>query len=286
MASLQRIGLTGRESHPNDTVIQIGQTHVGAKEILVIADLCDGKGKSLLQSSEDSDELWLHAALLLQQAGVRMLRVGKYIPDASASPYRHHGFSQKGLYLLDRIRREMGFLVAIEVVEKSLVNAVADIADVLQVGTPNMHNFYLLQELGKAKKPVVIKRGLNASIEEWLTAAEYIMEGGNGEVILCERGHRSFEPDARTTLDLCAVAFAKNHSHLPVIVDVSHGTRLASLVPAMSKASIAAGADGLMIDVINRQEDPSDELQAVGLLTFSILMGELGSVALSVGSSM
>ncbi len=264
--------LAGREFHPDKTVIRIGDLSIGDAELVVMAGPC---------AIEDEEQL-IQAAEAVKKAGARVLRAGAFKPRTS--PYSFQGLEQQGLKFLNRVRETTGLLIVTEVMDQFTVEEVAECADIIQVGARNMQNYYLLRELGRIRKPVLLKRGLSATIEEWLMAAEYILSGGNYDVILCERGIRTFEPYTRNTLDLSAVPLLKQLSHLPVIVDPSHGTGLSGLVPAMSKAALAAGADGLMIEVHpNPQEALSDGPQSLTPAQFQTLMKELKGVALSVG---
>ncbi|MBM4236108.1 MAG: 3-deoxy-7-phosphoheptulonate synthase [Firmicutes bacterium] len=264
--------LAGREFHPDNTVIRVGDLSIGATEIVVMAGPC---------AIEDEEQL-IQAAEAVKKAGARVLRAGAFKPRTS--PYSFQGLEQQGLQFLNRVREKTGLLIVTEVMDQFTVDEVAECADIVQVGARNMQNYYLLRELGRIRKPVLLKRGLSATIEEWLMAAEYILSGGNYDVILCERGIRTFEPYTRNTLDLSAVPLVKQLSHLPVIVDPSHGTGLSGLVPAMSKAALAAGADGLMIEVHpNPQEALSDGPQSLTPAQFQTLIKELKGVALSVG---
>lgn len=264
--------LAGREFHPDKTVIRIGDLSIGDAKLVVMAGPC---------AIEDEEQL-IQAAEAVKKAGARVLRAGAFKPRTS--PYSFQGLEQQGLQFLNRVREKTGLLIVTEVMDQFTVEEVAECADIIQVGARNMQNYYLLRELGRIRKPVLLKRGLSATIEEWLMAAEYILSGGNYDVILCERGIRTFEPYTRNTLDLSAVPLVKQLSHLPVIVDPSHGTGLSGLVPAMSKAALAAGADGLMIEVHpNPQEALSDGPQSLTPAQFQTLMKELKGVALSVG---
>lgn len=264
--------LAGREFHPEDTVIKIGEVTIGGPELNIMAGPC----------AIENEEQLLQAARAIKEAGARILRAGAFKPRTS--PYSFQGLEQQGLEYLNEVRAKTGLLIVTEVMDQFTVEQVADCADIIQVGARNMQNYYLLRELGKIRKPVLLKRGLSATIEEWLMAAEYILSGGNYDVILCERGIRTFEPYTRNTLDLSAVPLVKQLSHLPIIVDPSHGTGLSGLVPAMSKAALAAGADGLMIEVHpNPQEALSDGPQSLTPEQFSRLVKELKGVALSVG---
>ncbi len=264
--------LGGREFQPRDTEIRIGNSSVGGKEIAVIAGPC----------AVESEQQLLDSARAVKSAGARFLRGGAFKPRTS--PYRFLGLVQVGLGLISGVGRETGLLVVTEVMDQFTVKQVAECADILQVGTRNMQNFYLLRELGKIRKPVLLKRGMSATVEEWLMAAEYIMSGGNYQVILCERGIRTFEPYTRNTLDLSAVPLVKELSHLPVIVDPSHGTGKKSLIPAMCKAAIAAGADVLMVEVHpSPGEALSDGPQSLNREEFLQLMADLKGVAQIVG---
>ncbi len=264
--------LAGREFHPNDTVINIENVSIGGPNLVIMAGPC----------AIENEEQLLQAAEGIKAGGASILRAGAFKPRTS--PYSFQGLEKEGLDFLKEVRAKTGLLIVTEVMDQFTVEEVADCADIIQVGARNMQNYFLLRELGKIRKPVLLKRGLSATIEEWLMAAEYILSGGNYEVILCERGIRTFEPYTRNTLDLSAIPLAKQLSHLPVIVDPSHGTGLSSLVPAMSKAALAAGADGLMIEVHpNPQEALSDGPQSLTPEQFQDLTKELKGVALSVG---
>lgn len=264
--------LAGREFHPDNTIISIGDITIGGPDLVIMAGPCAIEGEEQL----------MEAAEAVKSAGAAVLRAGAFKPRTS--PYSFQGLEQEGLHFLDEVRAKTGLLIVTEVMDQFTVGEVAETADIIQVGARNMQNYYLLRELGKIRKPVLLKRGLSATIEEWLMAAEYILSGGNYEVILCERGIRTFEPYTRNTLDLSAVPLIKQLSHLPIIVDPSHGTGLSSLVPAMSKAALAAGADGLMIEVHPHPEDAlSDGPQSLTPDQFRKLVKELKGVALSVG---
>ncbi len=264
--------LAGREFHPDDTVIKIGNTSIGGPELIIMAGPC----------AVESEEQLMEAASVVKEAGARVFRAGAYKPRTS--PYSFQGLEDKGLHYLNKVRSETELLIVTEVMDQFTVNDIAQCADILQVGARNMQNYFLLRELGKIRKPVLLKRGLSATIEEWLMAAEYILSGGNYDVILCERGIRTFEPYTRNTLDLSAVPLVKQLSHLPVLVDPSHGTGHSNLVPAMSKAALAAGADGLMIEVHPKPEEAlSDGPQSLNPDQFKALIKELKGVALSAG---
>ncbi len=264
--------LAGREFHPDNTVIKLGDTTIGSSELVIMAGPC---------AVESEDQL-MDAAAAVKEAGAQVFRAGAFKPRTS--PYSFQGLEYEGLQYLDKVRSETGLLIVTEIMDQFSVEEVAECADILQVGARNMQNYFLLRELGKIRKPVLLKRGLSATIEEWLMAAEYILSGGNYEVILCERGIRTFEPYTRNTLDLSAIPVVKHLSHLPVIVDPSHGTGHSYLVPAMSKAALAAGADGLMIEVHPKPEEAlSDGPQSLDPDQFKALIKDLKGVALSAG---
>ncbi len=264
--------LAGREFHPENTVIRIGDLSIGDSNLVIMAGPC----------AVENEEQLLQAAEAVKSAGAKILRAGAFKPRTS--PYSFQGLEKQGLQFLAKVREKTGLLIVTEVMDQFTVDEVSGCADIVQVGARNMQNYYLLRELGRIRKPVLLKRGLSATIEEWLMAAEYILSGGNYDVILCERGIRTFEPYTRNTLDLSAVPLVKQLSHLPVIVDPSHGTGMANLVPPMSRAALAAGADGLMIEVHpNPQEALSDGPQSLTPLQFQNLVSDLKGVALSVG---
>jgi len=229
--------LVSRDFQADDTVVRVGPATFGGGAIGVIAGPC----------SVESEEQMVTTARAVKAAGASMLRGGAYKPRTS--PYAFQGMGEEGLRLLRTAGDEVGLPIVTEVLDVRDAETVAAYADVLQVGARNMQNFMMLDELGTMKKPVLLKRGLSATIEELLSAAEYVLKGGNRDVILCERGIRTFETYTRNTLDLAAVAALKTLTHLPVLADPSHATGRRDLVLPMAKASIAAGADGLMIEV-------------------------------------
>lgn len=229
--------LASRTFHEEGTVIRVGNLEIGGETIHVMAGPC----------AVESREQLLNAARIVKEAGATILRGGAYKPRTS--PYSFQGLEEEGLELLAEARAATGLLIVTEVMDAKTLPVVAQYADILQIGARNMQNFFLLREVAKIDKPVVLKRGASATIEEWLMAAEYIMSGGNYNVILCERGIRSFETYTRNTLDLTAVPVVKHLSHLPVIVDPSHAIGKWRFVPTMARAAIAAGADGLIIEM-------------------------------------
>ena len=269
---LQPFKLAGREFKPEKTVVRVGGVEFGGNRVPVIAGPC----------AVESEELLLEAARAVKEAGASVLRGGAYKPRTS--PYSFQGLEETGLALLAEARRMTGLPVVTEVVNPRDVELVSRYGDMLQVGARNMQNFVLLREVGRAKKPVLLKRGLAATIAERLMAAEYIVSAGNYDVILCERGIRTYETSTRYTLDLSAVAEVQRISHLPVLVDPSHSTGKWRLVGPMSKAAIAAGADGLIIEVHpNPELALSDGPQSLKPEKFAQLMGELAAVAEAVG---
>jgi 3-deoxy-7-phosphoheptulonate synthase len=229
--------LVSKENHPQITEVRVKGCVIGGEQLIVIAGPC----------AIETEELLKETAFKVRGAGADMLRGGAFKPRTS--PYSFQGLGVVGLETLARVGEAMNMPVITEVMDSDDIPAVAEYADILQVGARNMHNFSLLKKLGRTNKPVLLKRGMAATVEEWLLAAEYILAGGNSQVVLCERGSRSAEKWTRNTLDLSAVALAKELTHLPVIVDPSHGTGVRSLVMPMAKAAIAAGADGIIIEV-------------------------------------
>ncbi len=237
--------LVSREYHPQPTVIDIGGIKIGDGNLVAIAGPC----------AVESKEQILQAADIVKSGGAQFLRGGAYKPRTS--PYSFQGLEELGLKYLAEAGERTGLKVVSEVTEVENVNKVAEYVDVLQIGARNMQNFRLLKEVGRQNKPVLLKRGISATIDEWLNAAEYIMSEGNEQIILCERGIRSYEEYTRNTLDLSAVAAVKHLSHLPIIVDPSHGTGKWRMVKPMAFAAVAAGADGLMMEM---HPDPAKAL--------------------------
>ncbi|HUY76651.1 MAG TPA: 3-deoxy-7-phosphoheptulonate synthase [Ktedonobacterales bacterium] len=229
--------LASRANHPAKTIVQVGDALIGGDEPVVIAGPCS------IESAEQIHE----AALAAREAGAQLLRGGAFKPRTS--PYSFQGLGLDGLRLLAAAGQAAGLPVVTEVMEPGLVGPVAELADVLQVGSRNMQNFPLLREVGRSGRPVLLKRGFAATVEEWLLAAEYILVEGNSQVILCERGLRSFDPQTRNLLDLTCVPLLQRLTHLPILVDPSHGTGRADLVVPMGVAAIAAGADGLIVEM-------------------------------------
>ena len=267
-----KIKLAARSEGMESTLVRIGDVVIGGEKVVVIAGPC----------SVESREQLMEAARAVKAAGASMLRGGAFKPRTL--PYSFQGLGVEGLKILAEAREETGLPVVTEVMAPEQVEIVEEYADVLQIGARNVQNYPLLKRVGEAGKPVLLKRGLSSTIEEWLSAAEYVLHGGNPDVILCERGIRSYGKLTRFTLDLAAVPLLKEVSHLPVVVDPSHGTGVKSLVKPMSKAAVAAGADGLIVEVHpNPEEAMSDGAQSLRPEDFKALMGELGPVARSVG---
>jgi len=265
--------LVSREFKSNPTTISFnGGVNVGSNKITIIAGPCAVEGKKQLLETSKS----------LKSAGASILRGGAFKPRTS--PYSFQGLEEKGLQLLAKIRDITGLPIVTEVMSSEDVDLIAKYADILQIGTRNMQNFHLLKKLGKVKKPVLLKRGMSATIEEFLLSAEYIVSNGNSKVILCERGIRTFEKMTRNTLDLSIVPIIKRLSHLPIIVDPSHATGKRELIIPMAKAAIAAGADGIMVEVHSHPENAwVDGNQSLRLEDFTKLIFELIPVARAVG---
>jgi len=267
-----RYKLASRKEKTDDTIITVGDSSVGGKQLAIIAGPC---------AVEDRD-LFIKAAVQLKKFGVQMLRGGAFKPRTS--PYAFQGLAEEGLKILAEARRTTGLPVVTEVMDTRDVELVAGYADVIQIGSRNMQNFVLLKEVGRGSTPVLLKRGLAATIEEWLMAAEYIMAEGNKNVILCERGIRTFETHTRNTLDISAIPAVHHLSHLPVIVDPSHAAGKWGMVAPLAKAAVAAGSDGLIIEVHPCPDEAlSDGGQSLNMANFSELMSQLVPVAEAVG---
>jgi 3-deoxy-7-phosphoheptulonate synthase len=264
--------LAAREFHPTGSVFDVGNVRIGGDEVVVVAGPC----------SIENEEMIHTTARELKSLGAVGLRGGAFKPRTS--PYAFTGLAEQGLRFLRDAAQESGMFSVTEVMEIAQIEMVAEYCDVLQVGMRNMQNFNLLRALGQIRKPVLLKRGNSATYEEWLMAAEYLLSGGNERVILCERGIRTFETYTRNTMDIAAIPVIQSLSHLPVFADPSHGTGLRNKVPAMSRAAIAAGAHGLLVEV---HPDPdhaiSDGPQSLTLDQFSRMMVELRIIASATG---
>jgi 3-deoxy-7-phosphoheptulonate synthase len=263
--------LASREFKPLDSRVSCGGVEIGGERIVIMAGPC----------AVENEKQLFDAAGAVQKAGASVLRGGAFKPRTS--PFSFQGLQRAGLELLAKVRKETGLPVVTEVVEPNDVKLVASYADMLQIGSRNMQNYALLTNAGRSSRPVVLKRGFSCTITEWLTAADYLLAEGN-TVVLCERGIRTFEDSVRFSLDISAVPVLKKFSHLPVIVDPSHAAGHYTLVPAIAKAAIAAGADGILIEVHpNPKEALVDGLQSLSISDFSRLMAELKVIAKSVG---
>jgi 3-deoxy-7-phosphoheptulonate synthase len=272
---LRPFKLASRDFHPTDTVIALNGLRIGGRAVVVMAGPCAVESRAQL----------LETARAVRAAGAHILRGGAFKPRTS--PYSFQGLGLEGLELLAEARAETGLPVVTEVMAPDEVHLVARYADVLQIGARNMQNYRLLEAVGQTQRPVLLKRGLTSTLEELLMAAEYILSQENERVMLCERGIRTFETYTRNTLDLAAVPLLKQLSHLPVIVDPSHGTGNWELVGPMARAGVAAGADGLLIEVHPRPEEAlSDGGQSLKPERFAVLMEELHQVAEAVGREM
>jgi len=272
MAILRPYKFASRELHPEGTIINVKGVPIGGNQVILMAGPC----------TVETYEQTYESAVACKAAGANILRGGAYKP--STSPYSFQGLGLEGLKILRAIADELDMRVITEVMDTRMVETVCEYADILQIGTRNMQNYDLLREVGKCQTAVMVKRGMWAKIEEWLQAAEYVLLGGNPNVMLCERGIRTFETYTRNTLDLSAVPAAKELSHLPVIVDPSQGTGKRSLVQAMTKAAVAVGADGLLIEVHPHPEAAlKDAAQQVTTTDFGRMVEELKPIALAVG---
>ena len=275
MPVLKPYKLVSREFKPESTVVKVGQVKIGGKAVVIMAGPCSVENRQMLAVT----------AKAVKRAGARILRGGAFKPRTS--PYSFQGLGEDGLKFLQEVGRETGMPVVTELMDVRDVPLLEQYADIIQIGARNMHNFDLLKEVGQTRKPVLLKRGLAATITEFLLAAEYILDQGNFNVILCERGIRTFESQARFTLDLNAVPIIKSLSHLPVIVDPSHATGTWEFVGPMARASVAAGADGVMIEVHpNPEHALSDGPQSLLPKRFTALVKELRKVAQAVGRTL
>jgi 3-deoxy-7-phosphoheptulonate synthase len=266
--------LVRRSSRPEGTIVDVNGIKIGGKEIVIMAGPC----------AVESEEQLIETAKSVRAGGASLLRGGAFKPRTS--PYSFQGLGKEGLEMLKRARNETGLPVVSEVMDTRQVETVARYVDMLQIGSRNMQNFPLLKEVGRTSKPILLKRGMMATIDEYLNAAEYLLSQGNTQVVLCERGIRTFESSTRYTLDLNAIPLLKQRTHLPVLVDPSHGTGLRSLVPTMAKASLAAGADGLLMEVHYRPDEAlCDGSQSLYPEEFGMMMEDLRKIAEAVGRS-
>ncbi|MGO1056566.1 3-deoxy-7-phosphoheptulonate synthase [Crossiella sp. CA198] len=264
--------LASRDFQPTDSSVTVGGVILGGPATVTIAGPC---------SAEHPDVL-VETARSVRAAGAAMFRVGVFKPRTS--PYSFQGLGAAGLAALAEVRAEIGMPIVSEILTVADLDAMSEVVDVLQVGARNMHNFALLAALGRAGKPVLLKRGMAATVTEWLHAAEYLLAHGNDQVVLCERGIRTFEQSTRFTLDLNAIPVLRERTHLPIIVDPSHGTGHVRYVPAMARAGLAAGADGVIVEVHPRPAEAlSDGPQSLDLDAFAALSAELRTIAAAMG---
>ncbi len=267
--------LASREFHPRASKVNVSGVEIGGKGIVVMAGPC----------AVESEKQLMDTATAVKKLGAGVVRGGAFKPRTS--PFSFQGLGHDALKMLSRVKSDVGIPVITEVLEIANIAAIAEHADIIQVGARNMQNFSLLKELSKIKHPILLKRGLSATVTEWLTAADYLLAQGNRSVILCERGIRTFEDSIRFSIDISSIPVVKQFSHLPIIVDPSHAAGHADLVPAIAKAAIAAGADGLLIEVHpNPKEALVDGLQSLSLAGFEKLMKELDPIAQAVGRHM
>ena len=266
--------LASRTFKPDDSIVTIGDVRIGGDEVIVMAGPCSAETESQVRA----------AAAAVRRAGAKIFRGGAFKPRSS--PYSFQGLGEEGLRLLRDASNAENLKLVTEVMDLSQIDVIERYCDIFQVGARNMQNFTLLRELGRVRKPVLLKRGISATIEEWLLSAEYVLSGGNTDVILCERGIRTFETATRNTLDISAIPIVKKLSHLPIVVDPSHGTGRRDKVAPMARAAVAAGADGLLIEVhCDPDHALSDGAQSMFPSQFDRLMAELRIIAPAIGRS-
>jgi len=266
--------LASRTFKPATTVVSVGDVLIGGEEVIVMAGPCSAESEAQVESS----------AAAVRRAGAKILRGGAFKPRSS--PYSFQGLGEEGLRMLRAAADRHDLKLVTEVMEIGQIEVISRYGDILQVGARNMQNFSLLRELGHVRKPVLLKRGISATIEEWLLSAEYVLAGGNTDVILCERGIRTFESYTRNTLDISAIPVVQKLSHLPIVVDPSHGTGRRDKVAPMARAAVAAGADGLLIEVhCDPDHARSDGAQSLFPAQFERLMAELRIIAPAIGRS-
>lgn len=267
--------LASRSFKNEDTIIKVKDVTIGSNEIIVIAGPC----------SVESEDQIMTIAEIVKKSGAKILRGGAFKPRSS--PYSFQGLGEEGLKLIRKAADEFGLLVVTEVLDNSMIDLIYKYTDIFQVGARNMQNYSLLKELGSAKKPVMLKRGLSATVEDWLMSAEYILSNGNPDVLLCERGIRTFETYTRNTFDISAIPVVHKRSHLPVFADPSHATGLRDKVIPMARAAVAAGADGLMVEVHHDPENAlSDGPQALLPQQFEEMMEQVKLIAKVIGRIM
>ena len=266
--------LASREFHPQSSIVNVNGVEIGGKRVVIMAGPCAVEGEEQL----------METAKAVKRFGASIVRGGAFKPRTS--PFSFQGLEKKALKMLAKVKSDLGIPVITEVLDIQNIEIIAKHADILQVGARNMQNFALLKELAKMRHPILLKRGFSATVTEWLTAADYLLAEGNQQVILCERGIRTFEDSTRFSMDISSIAVIKRFSHLPVIVDPSHAAGHFAYVPSIAKAAIAAGADGLLIEVhLNPEEALVDGLQSLNIPNFERLMAELKPLAKAVGRS-
>jgi 3-deoxy-7-phosphoheptulonate synthase len=266
--------LASREFHPQNTIVNVNGIKIGGQKLVIMAGPCAVENEHQLRET----------AKAVQSLGASIIRGGAYKPRTS--PFSFQGLEKKALKMLAKVKSDLGIPIVTEVVDIQNIEIIAKHADILQVGSRNMQNFALLKELSKMRHPIMLKRGYAATIKEWLTAADYLLAEGNQQVILCERGIRTFEDSVRFSMDISSIGVLKRFSHLPVVVDPSHAAGHFAYVPTIAKAAIAAGADGLLIEVhLNPEEALVDGLQSLNIPNFERLMAELKPIAKAIGRS-
>ena len=266
--------LASREFHPQSSIVNVNGVEIGGKRLVIMAGPC----------AVESEQQLMETAKAVQGLGASIVRGGAFKPRTS--PFSFQGLEKKALKMLARVKSDLGIPVITEVLDIQNIEIIAKHADILQVGARNMQNFALLKELAKMRHPILLKRGLSATVMEWLTAADYLLAEGNQQVILCERGIRTFEDSVRFSMDISSIAVIKRFSHLPIVVDPSHAAGHFAYVPTIARAAIAAGADGLLIEVhLNPEEALVDGLQSLNIPNFERLMAELKPIAKAVGRS-
>ena len=266
--------LASREFHPQSSIVNVDGVKIGGKKLVIMAGPC----------AVESEQQLMETAKAVQSLGASIVRGGAFKPRTS--PFSFQGLEKKALKMLAKVKSDLGIPVITEVLDIQNIEVIAKHADILQVGARNMQNFALLKELAKMRHPILLKRGLSATVMEWLTAADYLLAEGNQQVILCERGIRTFEDSVRFSMDISSIAVIKRFSHLPIVVDPSHAAGHFAYVPTIAKAAIAAGADGLLIEVhLNPEEALVDGLQSLNIPNFERLMAELKPIAKAVGRS-
>jgi 3-deoxy-7-phosphoheptulonate synthase len=266
--------LASREFHPQSSIVNVNGVEIGGKRIVIMAGPC----------AVESEQQLMETAKAVKKLGASIVRGGAFKPRTS--PFSFQGLEKKALKMLAKVKSDLGIPVITEVLDIQNIEVIAKHADILQVGARNMQNFALLKELAKMRHPILLKRGFSATVMEWLTAADYLLAEGNQQVILCERGIRTFEDSVRFSMDISSIAVIKRFSHLPIVVDPSHAAGHFAYVPTIAKAAIAAGADGLLIEVhLNPEEALVDGLQSLNIPNFERLMAELRPIAKAVGRS-